>query len=273
MNDFDELSRLVGRQRSRRSALAMLGKGMLGAMLAGGTVTTIGRQRAAAADCAVEYPPADLDDCPNKRHHPGNVASSNGCGPANSDFRPPQGFGSVDFRPPCNQHDLCYETCGADKTSCDLDLAAGIQDQCFAGYSSPLELAGCVWASGIYFDAVFLGGGSAYEDAQKKDCECCRPQAPPSMVQPPHVGLQGRHHRTRRPRAPQHVDEPIERERLAGEHQQRREQGPRKSTTEVEFAATVVEHPDRAEHLEPQGPVRGRSVHHSVGASGAPCRR
>lgn len=182
MTDFDGLSRLIATTRTRRSAFALLGKGIVGSVVAGAGGWGLAARQVSAADCLVEYPPADLDNCPNKRHHPGNVPSSNGCGPANSDFRPPQGFGSVDFRPPCNQHDICYETCGADKTTCDVNLGTGIQQQCFDGYSNPLELAGCIWASGAYFDAVLIGGFSAFDEAQKKDCECCHPIQPTQAV-------------------------------------------------------------------------------------------
>lgn len=173
---FDELTRRAGRSRSRREVLGLFGRGAVGALVGGQALQFLDAPAVSAQDCLVEYPPADLDDCPNKRKHPGNVPKSNGCGQQGSSFRPPQGFGRVDFTPPCNEHDVCYGTCMASKATCDQNFGDQLVDRCIAGYSGAfLSEVACIFTAGVFQAAVTLFGGEAYEDGQKLDCECCRP--------------------------------------------------------------------------------------------------
>jgi len=174
-HSFDDLTRRFASARTRRQVLGLFGRGALGA-LAGGASGVWFSAAPALAACIVEYPPADLDDCPNKRPHPGNTRGSNGCGPANSDFRPPQSFGSAPFTVPCNNHDICYETCNTPKSTCDVTFGDQLVDVCIATYGgSFLMETACILVAGVYELAVTVGGGSAYEAGQTKDCECCRP--------------------------------------------------------------------------------------------------
>src|SRR4051794_36790045 len=96
-NGFDDFSRRFGRARTRRQVLGLFGRTAAAAAFGGVAMQMADVGGVHAENCLVEYPPADLDDCPNKRPHPGNMRSSNGCGAANSSFRPPQGFGSASF--------------------------------------------------------------------------------------------------------------------------------------------------------------------------------
>lgn len=172
---FDGLSRRLATTRSRREVVRLFGGSALGAVVAG-TVAPWFTSSVAASHCIVEYPPADLVNCPNKRPHPGNTRGSNGCGPANSDFRPPQSFGRASFTVPCNNHDICYETCNTPKSNCDGTFGDQLVDTCIATYSgSFLMETVCIVVAGAYELAVTVGGGSAYEAGQTKDCECCQP--------------------------------------------------------------------------------------------------
>src|SRR5699024_3702251 len=129
-------------------------------------------------DCTVEYPPADLNDCPNKRRHPGHEPTFNGCGAEGDDLPVPQGFGWADFQPACNEHDICYGTCGTNRVACDADLASGIADICDTAYAyglMPLKHKVCMTMAGAYGLAVATSGMGTFEEAQKEDCECCRP--------------------------------------------------------------------------------------------------
>lgn len=68
------------------------------------------------------------------------------------------------FQPACVLHDECYDTCGADKTKCDL-----------AQYTRHM-MFDHRWA-GVAFTGVTVLGGSAFTDAQKegvckKDTRC-----------------------------------------------------------------------------------------------------
>ena len=38
---------------------------------------------------------------------------------------------------PCNKHDICYQTCGASKTMCDLQLLSDMIGVCHSAYSDP----------------------------------------------------------------------------------------------------------------------------------------
>jgi len=174
---FDELTRAAGAQRSRRQVLGLIGKTAVGAFVGVHALQFLDAPTVLAADCLVEYPAADLDNCPNKRPHPGNVRTTNGCGPQGSSFRPPQGFGDVDFVPSCDQHDICYGTCGSSRLSCDTKLGQDIADACKAHYgtASPLRLAACLSTAVVYEAAVTYGGAGAWLNGQKKDCECCHP--------------------------------------------------------------------------------------------------
>lgn len=173
---FDDLTRRAGTMRTRRQVFGLLGRGAAAAFVGSQALQFLDAPTVSAEDCLVEYPPANLDDCPNRRPHPGNVRGFNGCGAANSDFRPRQGFGTVNFQPACNGHDICYETCLESKSTCDVTFGDQLVDACIAGYSgSFLRETACISLAGTFQLAVTVAGGSAYEEGQKKDCECCHP--------------------------------------------------------------------------------------------------
>jgi hypothetical protein len=149
---------------------------------AGGAAVVVAPDAAAAGDeCLVEYPPANLDNCPNKRHHPGHQATSNGCGPEGDVLNKiiPNGWGGADFKPSCDAHDICYGTCNTVKEVCDVQLADGASDACEAEFGGNLLyvtlLAQCKTVANAYGGAVYTGGAGAFEDAQREDCECCHP--------------------------------------------------------------------------------------------------
>lgn len=185
-SNFDALTGAVGRARTRRDALKLLGKGMLGVAVGASAAPALGSRPAAAADeCLVEYPPADLDNCPNRRHHPGAVPSVNGCGPADGIDLVPDTFGIADFTNGCNVHDQCYGTCNSDRLQCDADMADAMRLECTNKYGDSIAmiplLAACYKVADNYKLAVNLFGGGPWETAQKEDCECCHP-VPPQAV-------------------------------------------------------------------------------------------
>jgi len=114
----------------------------------------------------------------------------NGCGPA-------QGLparvaaqiaqGPFPFTSCCNAHDIAYGTCngpafGAGKTGADNALSTCMQNLCNDSYPGPnLPGAAKVWkscckkAAALIFNAVNLGGQSAYESAQSNACTCAGP--------------------------------------------------------------------------------------------------
>jgi len=96
------------------------------------------------------------------------------------------GCGSYDFHlntdslPPitecCNQHDICYDTCGEDRDDCDRRLKACVKQACNTlkedhaitekGYEECNEL------SQIVFNTVNLLGCKAFRKSQEKSCDC-----------------------------------------------------------------------------------------------------
>ena len=96
---------------------------------------------------------------------------------------------------PCNQHDLCYQTCVADNNSqtsaaraaCDDGMETRMDAVCEAAFPSTcpsslgtlecaaffLQRADCFIYSGIYRSGLGAFGGSAYNERQTQFCKCC----------------------------------------------------------------------------------------------------
>ena len=88
----------------------------------------------------------------------------------------------------CNVHDICYQTCGSNKASCDVALGATITASCDIGYPFPCphgtaaqcteyqeEYASFRTIGPVYLQGVQVGGLSAYQQRQRENCFCCRP--------------------------------------------------------------------------------------------------
>jgi len=199
---FDNLTRVLGGATSRRQLL----KGMVGVALgavfasAGGRLprlalaanpTCNGESYDPSSQCCEpagvqpRHPIADLASCPDRVPHPGHVPSFNGCGPAQGWIRHviPNKIGpyrNVDFTPACNNHDICYDTCNTEKSTCDQNFLADLHAACATaypgnGYFDRYMRAGCEADAYIYYVAVSQtqGGIVAYESAQKEACDCC----------------------------------------------------------------------------------------------------
>ncbi|MEY3288356.1 MAG: hypothetical protein RLZZ419_598 [Pseudomonadota bacterium] len=87
---------------------------------------------------------------------------------------------------PCNIHDICYQSCNSDQTTCDNALGDGITASCDIGYPFPCsgadasecveydeEYNSCRSIGPEYTNAVANFGGSAYKERQAQYCECC----------------------------------------------------------------------------------------------------
>ena len=109
----------------------------------------------------------------------------NGCGPAwfPGGVKVPQGSGRASFAPSCNVHDVCYEICNGEKKKCDDDFEEDMNDRCRRAYPFPepggddeefSARATCLSRARLYANLVQGLADSAWEDAQKVACECCR---------------------------------------------------------------------------------------------------
>jgi hypothetical protein len=109
--------------------------------------------------------------------------SPNGCGPKGG-TKFPENFGTWNFGPACNAHDICYGTCGSNKADCDRKFRDNMYKQCDTYYSwiNPAAIDiyhKCRNIAYIYYKAVKLYGQKAFDNAQKENCievpkdECC----------------------------------------------------------------------------------------------------
>lgn len=147
-----------------------------------GTART-GAPRARAADAAcpspnVRRPMNGPNDCPNNRiTKSGYTPTYNGCGSAGiGGYLVPDDFDDYSFTPACNNHDVCYGTCNANKDTCDSNFLRDMRMVCeqhFLDFSPAKH--DCDENAWIYYRAVQVIGGGAYSDAQQEACDCCEP--------------------------------------------------------------------------------------------------
>lgn len=207
-NAFDNFTRSLGSQGSRRDVLKVSVLGVF-STLAGGLLP---RPAQAAADClcgrqlydpalqcclpsgaiANKHPVADLAACPNKVAHPGYSCTPNGCGAAGGTQYPSQ-YGAASFLGCCNGHDCCYGECNQAKAGCDNTFYSCMTGSCDAAYpvtlvqvgpitvdSNKIKRAACKAAAGAYYQAVNQAGGDAFTAAQQAGCDCCGTQPCPT---------------------------------------------------------------------------------------------
>ena len=89
---------------------------------------------------------------------------------------------------PCNQHDICYQTCGSTQSNCDQQMRNRMDAVCDAAFPSTCPYSGwqmascpayfgarayCYSASGTYHTGLSIGGGSAWRQRQTQYCDCC----------------------------------------------------------------------------------------------------
>jgi len=94
---------------------------------------------------------------------------------------------------PCNKHDVCYQTCGSVKSTCDAELNIGVGPTCDQGYPHPcslslelcekyeIEYRSCLDIGSLTEERLGAGltgwlANNAFEDGQVKGCYCCKPE-------------------------------------------------------------------------------------------------
>jgi hypothetical protein len=121
-------------------------------------------------------PIADLDWCPNRVPKPGHTPGANGCGSVGHPLTPfiPNNFLGANLKPACDDHDRCYETCNRNRRRCDSQFHQQLKAICRDQFGFGPRRNACITQAAIYYAAVSSPSGtSAYEDAQKKACNCC----------------------------------------------------------------------------------------------------
>lgn len=188
---FDNLARSLSSGLPRRQVFALAFKGLVGAALAEfgmpsawaqSTCLCQGQPYDPATACCTasgvqaKHPLTSVAACPGRVPTPGYIATFNGCGPEGSwvTHLIPNRFGLADFTQCCNNHDVCYGTCNDVKSTCDNTFGICLATACTIGYASfALLLPTCLEVAAIYYAAVALGGGGAFESAQDGACDCC----------------------------------------------------------------------------------------------------
>jgi hypothetical protein len=126
--------------------------------------------------CCVEstvqqkFPILDLDKCPDiiQRTQP----ISNGCG--NDTYRFPDHLGPLSWRSICDDHDVCYGTCGSSKLVCDGIFSAKTAAVCGVVTDQPLAAALCGLVSLGGFQIAFRETSTdSWVKGQKENCQCC----------------------------------------------------------------------------------------------------
>ena len=91
------------------------------------------------------------------------------CGPAGSNYNFPNEWGGASIEPACQNHDRCYDNCSKTKGQCDGELYKDIRNACRSATNPPA----CYAASVAYYEAVYWGGNTPFEDARRKArCNC-----------------------------------------------------------------------------------------------------
>ena len=83
-------------------------------------------------------------------------------GPAAAADLIPQGAFGADFRPACRAHDACYDTPGADKSTCDRNYLRAMECACESSRHPVL----CRMVARAMHRPVSRNGDEAFESAQ-----------------------------------------------------------------------------------------------------------
>jgi hypothetical protein len=102
----------------------------------------------------------------------GITPSTNGCGPEGGfhgyDLVPDFNFGGC-----CDSHDRCFGTCDQTFGSCNNDFLSCAVGKCVADFwFQPKVALACSNIALFYYGAISAGGGSAFQAATKKHCDC-----------------------------------------------------------------------------------------------------
>jgi Group XII secretory phospholipase A2 precursor (PLA2G12)/Protein of unknown function (DUF1036) len=103
-------------------------------------------------------------------------ADSNGCGSGRTAAITPNAPAGVSFKTACDRHDVCYDTLGSDRRSCDDQFHNDMLTACREAYPDgsffgqsirkPQRIT-CNGAADLYYQAVLSEGGSAHQEAQR----------------------------------------------------------------------------------------------------------
>lgn len=121
-------------------------------------------------DCSFECPGSQVP-----RSKQGHVTSSNGCGSLDVLFDDSEEsliHVEKEFTDCCNVHDVCYDTCNADKDDCDLAFKRCLYKICKSKKKDFLDSKTCNLKAKVFYLTVIGVGCKSYLDAQRNSCAC-----------------------------------------------------------------------------------------------------
>ena len=127
-----------------------------------------------AEDCPYECPRLGHSPVPR----PGHIKSSNGCGSLDVIFDDSEDsliHMEAGFMECCHEHDLCYDTCGADKDLCDLTFKRCLYSVCKGKAETQiLDKKACKIKAKLAYMSVIGVGCQSFRSAQKDACVCVK---------------------------------------------------------------------------------------------------
>lgn len=96
--------------------------------------------------------------------------SSNGCGTAGFSL-PVTALPHPDFEKCCNDHDLCYDTCNADKAGCDAGFDSCLRQVCDSKVADGGR-ENCAATANLFTSMSKTLGCEPFLKSQKEACSC-----------------------------------------------------------------------------------------------------
>ncbi|XP_045124159.1 group XIIB secretory phospholipase A2-like protein [Portunus trituberculatus] len=114
--------------------------------------------------------------CPRKRipvRNTNHIPQANGCGSLGMFFEK-EDLPRSEMVDCCNHHDLCYDTCGADKDNCDMKFKRCLYSTCDVGREEGNFIAEkkCKGGAKLLYTATMALGCTSFKEAQKEACLC-----------------------------------------------------------------------------------------------------
>lgn len=73
---------------------------------------------------------------------------------------------------PCDRHDICYQTCGADRGVCDARMYLDMISTCAGSSEPPNVKERCLAAAATYYQGLVRFGEGAFAERQEQVCRC-----------------------------------------------------------------------------------------------------
>ncbi|OWA53638.1 hypothetical protein BV898_18059 [Hypsibius exemplaris] len=128
----------------------------------------------AQEDCPEVYAcPNDVKPVANEL--PQNAVSPNGCGPIDHNVDQYVADGMTTC---CDQHDICFSTCGSRKSDCDIVFKKCLYDACRADTEGKQNKKVCQISAKVLYGLTTLAGCSLFEASQTAACLCEDPRPP-----------------------------------------------------------------------------------------------